>query len=220
MKRAYLSRESGQSPNLENALRQKGFIIDCQSQVERSIIPIPNKLPEFDWLFFSSPFAVGAFFEQNPDLGNTRIAALGKGTAEAIEKYHSVDFVGQSSNTDIVAQSFKKLIGEDIVLFPSPEKGMRKVQNALLPEQVREVICYSTSPSPKKIDEADVYLFSSPSNVKAFAKLNHFPNKAVYYAFGKSSAAALEESGVKNIELTRTYDEKVLIQAIFSKFAC
>jgi len=217
MPRIYISREESQAAQLSEALRSKGFLVDCQSQIRREFINFTVDLNGIDWLFFSSPYAVESYFSQEK-VSDIKIAALGSGTARALEKYTQVHFTGEGSSTKEIGERFLQSIGKSRVLFPSPEKGLRAVQSLFPKEQFEELICYRTMPAPKKITEANAYVFSSPSNVHAFALENSFPKEAEYFAFGPSTALALEKYAMNKQEFIQSYEDEVLIQAIFSKF--
>lgn len=217
MPKAYISRTEKQSTELATALRDKGFDVICQPQIEREYIPLPESMPEAEWCFFSSPFAVESYIAQKQK-ENYKYAGIGSGTCNKIRQFAQPEFEGRGDDLDAVAADFRALVKDEKVLFLAPEKGLRRVQNSFPDEQVIELICYRTFHSPVKIEECDLYIFSSPSNVKAFAEKNEFPEKARYFTFGESTFKELNSRGVKNIDSTKSYADEVLIKAIFSKF--
>lgn len=215
----YLSRNPEQSADVIQALETKGHIVHACSQIKREIIRTELPPLHWDWAFFSSPFAVEAFLANHQLPAGIQTAAIGPGTAEALNRIEPCAFIGEGIDTSAIAQSFAQLVKTQSVLFPVPEKGLRKVQQELNPAQVTEVVCYRSLPNPQVVTRCDCYIFSSPSNVDSFAGINEFPEDAKYVAFGKSTASALNRKGIGQLTLLPGFKDEDLIQAIFSMFA-
>ena len=182
MPRIYISRELVQAQDLVNALTVRGFEVDCKSQITREFLDFSVELKAFDWIFFSSPYAVASFFKIKSSDG-CKLGALGSGTAKALQDYGKVDFIGEGSSTIEIGKQFLAQIGSEKVLFPSPEKGLRSVQSVFPKTQFEELICYRTILNSSVIESADAYVFSSPSNVHAFAEKKPIPSKCCLLCF-------------------------------------
>ena len=214
----YISRSTEQLESILPKLEAAGLSAFCSSQIKREFVPFELPSRSFDWVFFSSPFAVDAFFNSVVRHPEVKWGAIGPGTAKALEDRVVVDFTGKASDTDQVAREFAELAGNAMVLFPSPEKGLRKVQTMFPSERSIELVCYKTSSDPSTVPGCKLYVFSSPSNVKAFFQVNEISADTPCIAFGPSTFQALKANGIQNITVLRGLEEDELLEAIFAKF--
>jgi uroporphyrinogen-III synthase len=215
MKTAFISRAFDETPDLEAFLTSKGFEIQALSMIQREYIPFtkPEIYPE-QWLFFSSPYAVKAWFDQGGPIA--KLAAIGEGSANALQRYHQVDFCGTSSDTTKTAAEFIKIVTRFPVIFPSAEKGLRQIQQALSPDQFLDIVCYRTLHAPQIVAPADLYIFSSPSNVHAFFSMNKLAARAKIVAYGPSTSKALRQYQQSNVVESTGTSSRELINAISS----
>ena len=150
------------------------------------------------WFFYSSravEFSINGLdkVDRMP-----KLAAMGAGTAAALEKIgFPVDFVGQGDPWE-VARQFGEFVTGGAVFFPRARQSRRSVQR-LLPEGVRviDAICYdnvAVADPPAVV--ADVYVFTSPLNVEAYLGAHELPAGARVVAIGPSTGAALRAKGV------------------------
>lgn len=169
-----------------------------QSLIETAAIPYTKPFPTTDWIFFSSSNAARHFFEQQPQLGQQKIAAIGAATAHTISHYHTIDFVGSSSDITDSAYRFAEVLGNQTVLFPIATDSLKHVQSVLPAHQVIDLPVYTTSEMEAAVPASDVYVFSSPSNVRAFFKCNGhgMPQAAHWIAFGKATQDELLRHGI------------------------
>lgn len=136
-------------------------------------------------------------------LGQQKIAAIGEATAKAIEPFHSVDFVGDSIDITDSAYRFAETLGSGTVLFPGAAESLKHIQSALPAEQVIDLTVYSTEEKTVTIPPCDVYVFSSPSNVRSFFKSKHAKevNHMKCVAFGDATLEALEKHHISEIRI-------------------
>ena len=64
--------------------------------------------------------------------------------------------------------------------------------------------------------DADIMLFTSPSNVEAFFEKKKLSPSQKVIAMGDATAHTLKLAGVKSVYLVPSFDEVGLLQAIFS----
>jgi len=211
----FLSREQSECVSLSETLLTQGYELVLQSMIRREYIPFNiNLLGEDSWLFFSSPYAVRAYFAQGGKTG--KLAAIGQGTANELSNFGKVAFCGEDGPIENVAIKFKTLVQDEQVFFPSPEKGLRKIQQAFPANQITEIICYKTMPEAKKIEDCDLYIFSSPSNVMSFFERNNILKEAAIISFGASTTHALLNFEMKDVIESHGASDFELLKAINS----
>jgi uroporphyrinogen-III synthase len=86
--------------------------------------------------------------------------------------------------------------------------------------EVREVIVYSTRPTPRFIkDTPDAVLFFSPSAVVSFFSMNQLSATATCFAIGATTAAAIQAKARSNRIITTTRpDQQSMLAAILNHF--
>lgn len=162
------------------------------------------KVPtDCDWWFFYSPRAVA--FSANRlallPMPLPRLAAMGPGTAAALLAHDyalKADFTGSGSPAD-VARAFGEIAGGRRVFFPHARQSRKTVQTLLLNTvRVRAAICYDNQAvRDPGYEPADVYVFTSPLNVRTYLSAHELPDGARVIAIGPSSAQALASFGVR-----------------------
>jgi len=127
------------------SLTAQGFEVNGISLITFNTIAM-KKMPETEWIFFSSKHAVENFFKQKPVLTNQKYGAIGKSTAEAIRKFGKrAEFIGQSTDTKTIGKQFAARVGSASVLFPVAKGSMRSVQSQFVKrDQTFDVNVYET----------------------------------------------------------------------------
>lgn len=169
----------------------------CQPQIEIEFVKFTLD-KKVDWIFFSSSNAVIAYFSFQKVDKNIKYAAIGRGTARTLTKYVEPNFVGEGEVKAAAYQFSKVISATDIVVFPSSDRSKRSIQSVLPSNQTVDVVAYKTKLTPTKIEPCDAYIFTSPSNVEAFFKLNTIADNASLVAIGNSTAQKLMEYGHKS----------------------
>ena len=151
---------------------------------------------EYDWVLFTSPNGVDAFFkaffEKHKDLrefGGAKIAAVGQATAQKIADYHlEVDFMPKEfSNEDLLKEFRKEVDCENLhFLLPRANLADQKLARGLedLGGIVDDIDAYATVPETddrtghraRLLEEgADLITFTSSSSVTNFCNLIDLP---------------------------------------------
>ncbi len=182
----------------EHMLTKYGFKVYGESLIE-TIALNTDKLPQANWIFFSSKNAVKYYLDKFFIENACKIGAVGSATAQYLhQKGYSTHFIGDDENTEIDAQKFSSLIKEfDKVLFPCSDKSIRTFQKALKHEQVIDFPVYQVQykKSANVLDNSHLYIFTSPSNVHSFFNAgNTISDNAKIIAIGKKTMEVLEET--------------------------
>lgn len=214
----FITRNIREDDFFSRVLKASKFKVSGRAFIEFKPVPF-SRIPIADWVFFSSKHAVKYFFEQNPDISNLKIGAIGKSTAAAIRTYGKrADFIGYSTDTKLTGKQFASLVKSSPVVFPQAKDSLRTVQQQFVNKsQARDLIVYETIKKPvENTPDADIILFTSPSNVEAFFEKKKLSGEQKVIAMGDATAHTLKQMGVKSVYLVPSFDEVGLLQAIFS----
>ena len=190
----------------------------------------------YDWLVFTSPNGVDAFFEMfyrifkdARDIGGVRIAAIGPATAAKVREYHlSVELQPEEFVAEGVVEAFKKEGSvENLRFLIARAEEARDV----LPEELMKLgaivdiaVAYRTVPETEDItgviarfreEGADMVTFTSSSTVQNFMALNlTLPAGMKTASIGPITSETIREAGmVVDVEAQR-YDIPGLVEAI------
>jgi uroporphyrinogen-III synthase len=146
-----------------------------------------------DVVFFSSIRAASFFFKyhQKP---KALFACAGAETARKLADQFQIDcdFVSdEAGNPTQAAFEFKQWLKDRTVLFPLSEQSLHTYSSLIPSAQKTELYVYRTLTNPMVIPPCEYYVFSSPSNVRAFLEVNILPIHARCIAWGQSTEAAL-----------------------------
>lgn len=190
----------------ESALR-KWALNNSVEVIDNSLLrfeALPFQLPQtdFDWFFFQSPRGVDFFMAdvEAMSLKHTKLAAIGKGTAKALEAHQlQPAFIGSGDPTKTAA-AFEQVANGCNVLFVRAAQSRCSIERALGQSiQAENLIVYSNEIAPPaQTIPADILVFTSALNVHAWFKTH---SKATvqqqFIAFGSSTAEALMEYGIQ-----------------------
>jgi uroporphyrinogen III methyltransferase / synthase len=247
-KRIVVTRTRKQASELSNRLRALGAEI-----VELPTIRIepPTDLREFaelvqdahsyDWIVFTSPNGVEAFFEMffklyddAREIGGVRIAAIGPATAQRLKDYHlHVDLQPEEFVAEAIVREFAKQGGvENLrILIARAEKARDVLPKELsgLGAIVDEGFAYRTVPETRDAtgarrrlleEGADLITFTSSSAVENFVALGlPWPKGMQVASIGPVTSKTAREQGLKIDIQARQYDIEGLVEAIRSFFA-
>jgi hydroxymethylbilane synthase len=216
--RVFITRELAMDSFLFRALDANRYKIHGKSLID--VRPIRfTSIPETDWIFFSSRNAVSAFFGQNPQLKEgVKFAVIGTGTESALKSHgYEASFVGKTADTGEVGKAFSIVADGHSVLFPQARKSMRSVQKQLsFQTKVFDLFVYSTEiKTDIEAPDADVVIFTSPSNVEAYFEKFNLEKVQRVIAMGTTTAAKLKTYGVSDPVLPEYPDDAGLAQAVF-----
>jgi uroporphyrinogen-III synthase len=214
-KKVFISRNSSDCEAIQAFLPSDVEVV-AQSLIETTAIPFDPNIPLCDWIFFSSSNAARHFFDQNPIISNQKIGAIGNATAQTISNYRPVDFIGDLIDITDSAYRFAEIIGSANVLFPGAAESLRHIQSALPAGQIIDLPVYTTTEKKTVIPVCDVYVFSSPSNVRSFFsnQNNAHPESMMCVAFGESTRESLHKQGVSNVTIPATLEPRSIANTI------
>ena len=247
-KRIVVTRTRKQASELSDRLRALGAEI-----VELPTIRIepPTDLREFaelvqdahsyDWIVFTSPNGVEAFFEMffklyddAREIGGVRIAAIGPATAQRVKDYHlHVDLQPEEFVAEAIVREFAKQGGvENLrILIARAEKARDVLPKELsgLGAIVDEGFAYRTVPETRDAtgarrrlleEGADLITFTSSSAVENFVALGlPWPKGMQVASIGPVTSKTAREQGLKIDIQARRYDIEGLVEAIRGFFA-
>jgi len=214
----FISRDLSEDGILKSKISILGYKVIDKSLIRLSQIRFSYS-PLSDWIFFSSKNAIKYFFAQNPViLRKTRFAVFGKGSARYLREFDKVaDFIGKGNNATLIAKQFAELIDNETVLFPMAIDSLQTAQRQLGYNNVaKNLYVYKTDlKTDFVIPKAEILLFTSPSNVKAyFSKYEIAPGQKVI-AIGTTTQQKLYSYGIKKVDVSNSFEEESLLQKIW-----
>ena len=218
--KVFISRDLAEESIFRQSLKAYGCEVIGQSLIDFSPLPF-DEVPKSDWLFFYSRNGVRFFFEQGP-LGVQwpRIAAMGAGTASALQNLgKSVDFVG-SGAPEATAAAFIKIARDQSVLFVQASQSKQSVER-LLAEDLKAIafpVYNNQIKSPINIPVCDLLVFTSPMNVAAYFTHYTLAENQQVIAIGPSTAQALAQRQITP-QIAPQPDEQHLAQAVIALLA-
>ena len=195
MSRIFISKDPKDLSIELQALVQKG-VLEAQSLIDFSAVPFACP-PAHDILFIASIRAADFFFATCQT--SAQIACAGLETAKKVaERYQKeVHFIAQQSDQPVLeAQKFNVWRNGRSVCFPSSQLSVGTYA-AMIPQSEKTILpVYNTRFKNLQIKEKDIYVFSSPSNVRAFLEHNTISAQAQVVAWGSSTAKELEKKQI------------------------
>jgi len=175
-----------------------------------------NSLPDCDWIFLNSAFALDSILHLKTDFNMKKIAAFGPATAKHIQKNGlNVDFIGLGTPQQ-VAEKFDSIISsKELVFIPSSNKSLGTVQGILKDSNKKILETYTTILIDKKLKQYDLLVFTSPSNVEAFLNSNKISDQKVI-SIGPSTTSALKNAGIINVFESFESSELALADTVLS----
>jgi hydroxymethylbilane synthase len=214
--KVFVSKTFKEEDYLPNALTRLGFEVEGKSLIEFKQIRI-KEIPKTDWIFFSSKHAVRYFFNQNPKIENVKFGCIGTSTSAELRAHgRRADFIGQSTDTKLVGKQFSSKIGNSKVLFPIARGSMQSIQWQMVKkENVFNLEVYATLKHSVELSaDHSILVFTSPSNVEAWAEKNKLLPGQKIIAMGESTGKALEKIKIKTYTMPQSFDELGLVRAI------
>ncbi|MEP6671833.1 MAG: uroporphyrinogen-III synthase, partial [Chthoniobacter sp.] len=242
-KRIVVTRTRKQAGGLSSALRRLGA--DVFELPTIRIVP-PKELLEFgelvqdahryDWLVFTSPNGVNAFFEMfykiftdAREIGGVRIAAIGPATAARVRDFRlHVDLQPDEYVAEGVIKAFQKdsSVENLKILLVRAEQARDVLPNELarLGAIVDEAVAYRTVQETEDIsgaqarfreEGADLITFTSSSTVENFLALNFpWPSALKTASIGPITSKTMRAAGLKVDVEAKQYDIPGLIKAV------
>ena len=190
----------------------------------------------YDWIVFTSPNGVTAFFEMfykiftdAREIGGVRIAAIGPATAARVREFHlHVDLQPGEYVAEAVVKAFEKegSVENQRILLARAEQARDVLPRELarLGAIVDEAVAYRTVPESEDrsgararfaAEGADLITFTSSSTVENFLALNlPMPAGLKIASIGPVTSQTLRERGLKVDVEARQYDIPGLIAGV------
>ncbi len=243
-KRMYVTRTRNQAGTLSRALAELGADVREMPTIRLEPPANPREFAElvqdvhgYDWLIFTSPNGVDAFFEMFFRLyqdvraiGGVRIAAIGPATAARVKAQKlAVDLQPEEFVAEGLVREFEKTAGsvENLRLLLARAETARDVLPAELSKRgaiVDVAIAYRTVPETEdpagavakwRGEGADLITFTSSSTVENFMALRlPLPKNLVTASIGPVTSATMRELGLPVTIEAEKYDIPGLIAAI------
>jgi uroporphyrinogen III methyltransferase/synthase len=246
-KRIVVTRTRKQASELSNRLRALGADV---LELPTIRVEPPTDLREFaqlvqdahmyDWIVFTSPNGVDAFFEiffrlydDAREIGGAKIAAIGPATAQRVRDFHlHVDLQPEEFVAEAVVREFRKLgsIENVRILLARAEKARDVLPKELssLGAIVDETFAYRTVPETRDTtgarrrlleQGADLITFTSSSTVENFLALGlPWPHGMRVASIGPVTSRTAREHGLQiDVEATR-HDIGGLVDAVRNFF--
>ncbi|GAB3907961.1 hydroxymethylbilane synthase [Mucilaginibacter boryungensis] len=220
-KKVFISRDVSEQSYFRRALEKHKIEIEGRSLIRT--VPVITRFDSYilksvDWVFFTSKNAVEYFFNLKPLFPKkVKFGVMGTGSEDMLRRNgHLADYVGDSGDTAQVGRDFAKLANGHTVLFPGSESAMRSVQKEMsAATRIIDLPVYETVLVDEvKASDAEVLVFTSPSNVEAYFSDNLADFNQKLIAIGKSTGNKLTELGLK-YTLPFSPDEVGLAEAVF-----
>ncbi len=214
----FITRNNRGDDYFTNVLSANGFSVIGHSLIDFEKISF-SYFPQTDWIFFSSKRAVLYFFGQKPDVTNQKIGCIGKATADEIRRFGKrAEFIGTSTDTRLTGKQFASRVGSGTVLFPMAKGSLRSVQNGFVKAgQAIDLPVYETvEHADIEIPDTDIIVFTSPSNVQAYANKKTISKSHKLIAYGDATASALRKMGFTQCITADAFDDTALARAVFT----
>lgn len=214
----FISRAAAECSLLVRQLQAHGYQVQTEKLIETKQVDLPV-VPKGDWFFFVSRNAVEHFFAQHSLPLDTKIAAVGGGTAQSLLKLgYEPAFFGHNTDLHQVAQAFIDLAQTGKVVFPIADRSRRSIQKAIQAHfEVLEVQVYETLLLPQAFDtKFDAVVLTSPSSAEAYLAANPVTESCLYVAMGATTLSYLQQRGIKNVVQSYGFDESSLAMTLFS----
>lgn len=225
MPKIFISRNLTPTSPFKKELADFDMEIIGHSLIQFSPTPFET-IPVVDWIFFYSKNGVKFFLETFAAHMFLRIlaeenlqikwAAIGKGTAEALEKHQiQPNFVG-TGHPKTTAQAFGTIANQQKVLFPRAKNSKQSIQNLLAAQlTIFDLVVYENAIKPSfTIPYCDILVFTSPLNAKAYCQKYPIQTKQKIIAIGKTTETALQKLGINNSIIAANPSEQALATAV------
>lgn len=219
----FITRDVSETNYFYRAMAKHNITVEGRSLIR--IFPMINKLDPYilkyvDWVFFASKNGIENFFKLEPRLSKrTKFAVIGRGSEEMLRQFgYAPEFSGErlGINMEEIAGEFAKIADGTTVLIPRAKDSLETIQKSLTADtKVINLPVYQT-----RIDtnvsksNADVLIFTSPSNVEAYFVDNLVDPGQQIVCIGRSTGRKIEELGLP-YTLPYSPDEIGLAEAVF-----
>ncbi|MFN6379698.1 MAG: uroporphyrinogen-III synthase [Flavobacteriales bacterium] len=214
MAKILMTRPKGSSPNLLQKLEAAGHELLEFSFIKTEITPFDPAHIQEDWIFFSSKNAVKSCISAGVNLENYKLASVGASTSKILDPSLNILFEANSTDVDSEAKRFASTVGGASVCFPCSNRSLLTFAKYIPSSQAKVIEAYTTSIQAIGAPMTNVILFSSPSNVEGFLKLNIIMPSQKIIAFGPSTANYLKSQGIAVFKILDSTEEETIFSTI------
>jgi uroporphyrinogen-III synthase len=195
--RVFISKNASDCESLVHFCNQNSIELIAQSLIEFEAVPFEIE-SNYDIAFFSSIRSGQFFFKNELQKSNVVYACIGQTTNSKLKKLGiECEFVGEEAgNPQKIAAEFKSWVKNRTVIFPQSNLSLGTFSSILPENQVINKIVYKTNLIEKKIENCQIYIFTSPSNLDAFLTINEIADYAKIIVWGKSTENRLLKKGI------------------------
>lgn len=241
-RRIAVTRSRAQVGGLLEALRELGAdayelptIRIAPPQEKTAFVEALADVRSYDWIVFTSPNGVEAFFnafyaayEDARELGGARLAVIGNGTAKKVREYRfGIDLIPKEFVAESLLKEFKKLDVEHLRILLPRAAGARELLASELENLgaiVDDVPVYETAAETEDVaggirrfreEGADMISFTSGSTAINFMKLGlPIPEGIKTASIGPVTSGALRQLGLPVDLEAPQHDIPGLVEAI------
>lgn len=195
--RVFISKNASDCESLVHFCIQNSIELIAQSLIEFEAVPFEIE-SNYDIAFFSSIRSGQFFFKNELQKSNVVYACIGQTTNSKLKKLGiECEFVGEEAgNPQKIAAEFKSWVKNRTVIFPQSNLSLGTFSSILPENQVINKIVYKTNLIERKIENCQIYIFTSPSNLDAFLTINKIADEAKVIVWGKSTENRLLKKGI------------------------
>lgn len=230
-KRVVVTRPHGGAAELTRALRALGARVVSVPLIRirhpRRQRALEAALGSHDWVAFTSVHGVEAVAPELARLrhGRPRVAAIGPGTAQALQREGiRADVVARTSTGVGLARALRRSMKDaSRVLHPTSDRARRSFceQLASAGHRVTEVVAYRTLPTKppssalrRRAAQADAIVVCSPSAVEQLRARRLFAPRPLLACIGPVTAKAARELGFRVGAIASRPTPRALAQAV------
>lgn len=207
----------------------------------RSFAELVQDVHSYDWLIFTSPNGVAAFFEMffklysdAREMGGVRIAAIGPATAKAVKAFHlAVDLQPSEYVAEAILTEFRAKVGDienQRILLARAQEAREVLPKELvkLGAIVDEAVAYRTVAETEDVsggiarfrsEGADLITFTSSSTAENFMALKlPLPEGLKTASIGPVTSKTMRDLGLSVDMEAKDYDIPGLVAAIRTHF--
>lgn len=214
IKRIFISKDFTELAHLPAFCAEHSLELIAQSCIQFSAVPFEVKKP-FEVVFFGSVRAASFFLINNDLPRGVEVACIGETTATKLRAMNlPVAFVGEKAgNPTEVADAFKTWLGTRRVLFPVSSVSKESIVKVVDKNQSEKVLVYETLPTSIQVEQLDLAIFTSPSNLESFLNAgNTIPSKTI--AWGNTTLEAMHSRDIQATSTLETSAELELISVL------
>jgi uroporphyrinogen-III synthase len=207
----FITKNLAEIPALTSFCQTHQLQLQAQSFITFEPVSAVFRLPAQVY-FFSSKNGVDFFLQQHIIEATKKIACVGEATKQHLEFLgYPVDFCGEESgNPTEVGIQLNFWLEDRRVAFICSDISRKTVAKQIPENQKEEVVFYRTKIHSSKLNEQYAcYVFTSPSNVKGFLKVNNLPYNVITIAWGKTTEEAMRKNQITPTKVLKnsSFDE-------------